>query len=628
MLAVIMVFGLFPANQFVARAEAATGGEPSDTITPSGSIEMEGQYDSGYGLGRPYVHRFAMETGPAGVIDAFCLNHSDHLGHACEGKKWSNKRPYDPGKATPFVVWYYWHVYEQKDWDNSTINVVNAWVQAMIWLAKAGKLNGSDEEIAEIGGTERHNVCKGIWGQASADANPPEHGKTLLLDIISHYNSGVYGTGWKFYQYDFADTNPYNDGKGVQSLMIGVPDDEPGGNEFYLTLDKHDPDGNPMAGKTFKIYTDAACTTPLPGKNDLVTVAEDGYAYGRYVIPNGAEEMDVWVREEGSGATAEAATPHQLHVTKDNTVTNPKLVPGSPFQNETTTTTPPPGTTPPPSGDDDIIKKLDARTKLAVGGATFLIRGEVFEEEIPDASGNPSADPVVGHQEFYKTTNALGVIHLQWADPGGEDYIPPGSYTVTEISPPPGYEKGSNPSEAHLTLHYDIKNKIQTKSGLLVFENNPYHTVQIEKWSEGTPLPGATFEIWCDGVLVATKTTGSDGKIYWTGEDGQGAKSGLYMIREIKAPDGYLLPTRTTQWIEVDATDTSIFKHVVSFDNYKYPDIRIKKVSNGTNDALAGALFEVMIDGEVLGTYTTNPGGEIVIDYGTYGRFLEENNLF
>lgn len=100
------------------------------------------------------------------------------------------------------------------------------------------------------------------------------------------------------------------------------------------------------------------------------------------------------------------------------------------------------------------------------------------------------------------------------------------------------------------------------------------------------------------------------------------------MIREIKAPDGYLLPTRTTQWIEVDATDTSIFKHVVSFDNYKYPDIRIKKVSNGTNDALAGALFEVMIDGEVLGTYTTNPGGEIVIDYGTYGRFLEENNLF
>ena len=70
MLAVITVFGLFPANQFVARAEAATGGEPSDTITPSGSIEMEGQYDSGYGLGRPYVHRFAMETGPAGVIDA------------------------------------------------------------------------------------------------------------------------------------------------------------------------------------------------------------------------------------------------------------------------------------------------------------------------------------------------------------------------------------------------------------------------------------------------------------------------------------------------------------------------------------------------------------------------------
>ena len=289
MLAVIMVFGLFPANQFVARAEAATGGEPSDTITPSGSIEMEGQYDSGYGLGRPYVHRFAMETGPAGVIDAFCLNHSDHLGHACEGKKWGNKRPYDPGKATPFVVWYYYHVHIAKDWDSSTTNVVNAWVQAMVWLAKAGKLSGPDDQIAEIGGTERHNVCKGIWGQASADANPPEHGKTLLLQIMDNYKQGKYGTGWKFYQYDFADTNPYS-GDTVQNLMIGVPGEPDGtGNKFYLKLDKHDPDGNPMAGKKFGIYTDAACTTPLPeGMPDFTTVAEDGHAYGPFTIPNGA----------------------------------------------------------------------------------------------------------------------------------------------------------------------------------------------------------------------------------------------------------------------------------------------------------------------------------------------------
>lgn len=630
MLAVIMVFSLIPFNQFVVRAEAAAPavtGEPADTITPHGSIEMSGQYSSPNGLGSPKIHMFAMDAGLSEPIDGFCLNHGDRMGHAVEGKKWSNKRPIDPGKATPFLVWYYYHVHTVKDWAPDQIKITNAWVQAVLWLARAGKLSGSDDQIAEIGGKERYAVTNGVWGtQDPNGGNGPAASKTLLLQIMDNYNKGEYGSDWKFYQYDFADTNPYS-GDTVQNLMIGVPGEPtPSGNEFYLTLDKHDPDGNPMAGKTFKIYTDAECKNLLPG-GAFQTVAEDGSAYGAFKIPNGAEEADVWVREEGTGATAEAATPHQVHVTKANTETNPALVPGSPFENSTTGTTPT-GTTPTTSGDDDLITKLDARTKLAVGGATFLIRGEVFEEEIPDASGNPSADPVVGHQEFYKTTNALGVIHLQWADPGGEDYIPPGSYTVTEISPPPGYEKGSNPSEAHLTLHYDIKNKIQTKSGLLVFENNPYHTVQIEKWSEGTPLPGATFEIWCDGVLVATKTTGDDGKIYWTGEDGQGAKSGLYMIREIKAPDGYLLPTRTTQWINVDATDTSIFKHVVSFDNYKYPDIRIKKVSNGTNDALAGALFEVMIDGEVLGTYTTNPGGEIVIDYGTYGRFLEENNLF
>ena len=377
MLAVIMVFGLLPANQFVARAEAATGGEPSDTITPSGSIEMEGQYDSGYGLGRPYVHRFAMETGPAGVIDAFCLNHSDHLGHACEGKKWGNKRPYDPGKATPFVVWYYYHVHIAKDWDSSTTNVVNAWVQAIVWLAKAGKLSGSDDQIAEIGGTERHNVVKGIWGQASADANPPENGKTLLLQIMDSYKQGKYGQ-WKFYQYDFTDTNPYSSGN-VQNLMIGVPEPpDDTGDKFYLTLDKHDPEGNPMAGKTFRIYTDSECKTPLPKAPPITTVAENGHAYGAFDFPDGINAdtgMDIWVREEGAGATAEAATPHQLHVTKANDVNHPATVPGSPFQNETTTsTTPSTGTTPTTYGDDDLITMLDARTKLAVGGATFLIR--------------------------------------------------------------------------------------------------------------------------------------------------------------------------------------------------------------------------------------------------------------
>ena len=629
MLAVIMIFGLLPAGVFQVTAEAAMyAGEPDDTckITYSGS---QGTYYSDQVGSSCQFHIFQAVGTKMGTIDAFCGDHTGRMGSACAGKTWGSKQEITGSlsKVAQASLAYYYNLIAAGTNPDGTplsaeqVKITNAWVQAILWLDLSSK-----NPTPTTAGKERAVVIEKIWpAQATVDGNDEAGSIDLLNMIMADYEAGKFGSNWKFYRYTIS-SDPYKGSGHAQYMVIGVPEDtptpSPGGNQFYLTLDKmEEGTTTPLAGAVFGVYKSESCSAS-DWMYDITTVAESGHAYGPISFPNGLEEMDVWVKEDrppsGHSLNTEAARPHQVHVTKANTDSNPALVPGSPFKN---------GTTPTPGDDDDTLIKLDARTKLPVPGATFLIRGEVFEEEIPDPSGNPHVDPATGHLEMYKTTNEVGVVHYQWSDPKGEDYIPPGSYTVTEISPPPGYEAGSNPSEAHLTLHYDIKNKTCTSSGSLVFENNPLPSILIEKWSEGKPLPGAVFEIYRDGHLVATKETGDDGKICWTGDDGLGAKTGLYRIVEVKAPDGYLLPTRTTQWIYVNAADTSISKYVVSFENYKYPDIRIKKVSRGSEDGLGGALFEVKIDGRVLDTFTTNLGGEIVIDYGTYGRFLEENNL-
>ena len=260
MLAVIMVFSLLPTGLLTVTAEAADG--TPGTIKPAGDINMISNYNSPNGLGKPYVHVFEMNAGSLGNVHGFCLNHSAHMGSAVKNETWKLKGTITPGRAaSAFLSCYY------DQWTNNEAG--NAWAQAALWLDKAGKLSGSDDKIAEILAKERPAVCAGLAGfDASAPGNQYEASKSLAKQILQAYDEGKYGN-WTFYEYTYAGSYKYPDGKGVQSLLIAVPGSITG-NEFYLTLDKHDPDGNPMAGKTFRIYTDAACTTLLPGKTILL----------------------------------------------------------------------------------------------------------------------------------------------------------------------------------------------------------------------------------------------------------------------------------------------------------------------------------------------------------------------
>lgn len=222
--------------------------------------------------------------------------------------------------------------------------------------------------------------------------------------------------------------------------------------------------------------------------------------------------------------------------------------------------------------------------------------------------------------DFQTDTN--GVLSLQWWDPTGENYIAPGQYTVTEVTPPPGYDKTTEAK--HVVFRLDSETGIATMSGPLIFTNNKLKTLKMMKvGADSEPLEGAVFDIYRDGQKVGSGTTGPDGSLTYTGRDGLGIEDGYYEFHEIKAPPGKLLPYKTWTGVYVSSEDLHQTDCItVSAVNYDSPEIVIEKFSE-SHVPLAGAVYEIMIDGQLFGERHTNAEGKIILTYDEYGDFLD-----
>ncbi len=133
----------------------------------------------------------------------------------------------------------------------------------------------------------------------------------------------------------------------------------------------------------------------------------------------------------------------------------------------------------------------------------------------------------------------------------------------------------------------------------------------------GKMLEGATFEVikttgetsGQNGKLICTVTTDNSGVIVITG-----LEAGAYAIREIKAPQNYLIDETDLQTVNLKADGTSVVE--VLFRNYPYGAISINKVDGDTRQPLEGAVFSVTTaDGAAVGdnNYTTDANGNILI---------------
>ena len=152
--------------------------------------------------------------------------------------------------------------------------------------------------------------------------------------------------------------------------------------------------------------------------------------------------------------------------------------------------------------------------------------------------------------------------------------------------------------------------------------------VELRDDATNEPLANGEFKITTtDGKNVDDNdgTTSTNG-IYHSDANGQIKLLGLdpdsYVIRQTKAPDGYVLGTES-QTVKVNANDTQ----TITFTNTAKQSITIQKFIDGTTKPLAGVTFLVTDAsgapvGSANGEHVTDTNGRIVINGLTPGTTL------
>jgi uncharacterized surface anchored protein len=224
------------------------------------------------------------------------------------------------------------------------------------------------------------------------------------------------------------------------------------------------------------------------------------------------------------------------------------------------------------------IIKIDATSKQPLKGAKFT----VYEQ-----SGK-----VVGHYE----TNGEGLIIL--------GTLAPGRYKAVETKAPDGYLMDDTPQDFEVTSNQFIK---------LTFENKQLSSLQIRKVSEtdGAPLHGAVFEVRKQsGEFAGEFVTDASGAISIPN-----AAPGWYVVKETKAPQGYVLD-ETAKTVEVKPVTPT----VVTFTNKPLSGLKIIKLNSETRNPIEGVEFAVSklngegVENEFRGTtFTTAKDGTIYV---------------
>lgn len=153
-------------------------------------------------------------------------------------------------------------------------------------------------------------------------------------------------------------------------------------------------------------------------------------------------------------------------------------------------------------------------------------------------------------------------------------------------------------------------------------------TVTKKDAATGAKLPGAVFELSGNGESQ-TQTTGADGMARF-----ENLQPGVYTVREISAPEGYLLASPDAQQVAVagGGTASAVFANAQVTGS-----IRIVKQDSLTKEALAGAEFTITRvsglpahqgkdDGEVVAVLTTDAEGVALSPPLTYGTYRVEES--
>ena len=239
------------------------------------------------------------------------------------------------------------------------------------------------------------------------------------------------------------------------------------------------------------------------------------------------------------------------------------------------------------------VKKVDATNpNLALPGARFLVQ---------NANGTFSQEVVTGSDGTVTLTN-----------------LEASTYSVTELDPPDNYQI-DNAGPQYVVLPSATGETTAT----VTFTDTPIRTGEgsIRKVDADDPtkgLAGAVIKIeGVDNEFVGTYITGAGG--YLEDVPWDAMPIGSFVASEVTPPNGYTTssdPDKVRQEFYWDG------KHDVDliFENDAKVKVQLIKLDDSDNP-IEGAVFNVVKDGQVVATETTDADGSIIVPNVTEGMY-------
>ena len=178
------------------------------------------------------------------------------------------------------------------------------------------------------------------------------------------------------------------------------------------------------------------------------------------------------------------------------------------------------------------------------------------------------------------------------------------TYTVSEINVDTRYEvpKAQNVTltsgDVDLTVNVKFNNQLKTGS------------IKINKQSEDNQNGDREFTITGNGKTYTIKT-GSDGVAILSDipvYDSNNEKI-TYTISEKNVPVKYVVPSDQTATLTADATTTKTFKNILKKFTVEVTKQDSETTSEQGNGTLAGAVYGLYLDGELVDQYVTDENG-------------------
>ena len=330
--------------------------------------------------------------------------------------------------------------------------------------------------------------------------------------------------------------------------------------------------GQPLPGAEFRVTTAAGCEVGLDGVIGTSTLTQNGI-----FTTDGQGEITITNLAPGAYVINEIKAP--TGYVMDRASTNVVIGKNGDTQTVIVKNS---------KAGTLVIDKRDSLTGKPLQGVTFKVTTSTGEF-VPAENGQISSNGLYFTDKDGKIT-IHGVV---------------GTLVVTETATIPGYTI----DEASRTQTVVVNpNDTQT----LHITNTPSTTLVIEKYIEGTttPLKGVTFLVTDSSGAVVGNSNGE----FITDENGRVVIHDLIpgttvTAREVKTVDGFVLDGAPKS-ILIKAGEVQTLR----FYNVRAGGLTVIKKDEKTGERIPGVQFEIRkMDGEIIGTYTTDENGVIYL---------------